>query len=69
LREMVAVIVMSLRAAVFAATVHLFRMHVFPFVICSAGPGFVGDDRIIGTNGIGGGMSSAQLRGGTCSRR
>lgn len=70
MREMLAVVVMSIRAAAFAAIVRLIRTHEFEMVILGGGPVFSGaDDRIPGTNGAGGGIGSPGMRGGACSRR
>lgn len=66
---MVAVVIMSLRGAPFAATVHRLREYRFQFLICGGSPVFAGDERIVATNEVGRGMSSPRLCGGACSRR
>lgn len=68
--EMLAVVVMSIRAGAFAATLRLVRTHEFGMVILGGGPVFSGtDDWIPGTNEVGGGIGSPGMRGGACSRR
>lgn len=70
MREMLAVVAMSIRVATSAATVRLIRVHEFRFVILGGGPIFSGaDDRILGTSEAGGGIGSSGSRGGPCSRR